>query len=266
MRVAIRNVKLYGKYVCIEPLGDTHVGNFAFCKEKFLDRVDVIKRERDRYWIGMGDYVDNIRPWRKGGVDKRWELSLLKGETDWLAQWDEFVEMVKPIRHKCLGMLWGNHEWSSYEEPEFERMVRKDLGVDFLGARAIILLSIDGKGVVKRDWSILAVHGDFSGDTKGGALNRIRQISQVINANIYLYAHTHFKTIDKGERVLIVRKNGQVELVREPTLAMLTGGFLDPFYLGADTYWDKKPRGKDIRVGTVTVIIDPREVKLYAAE
>jgi hypothetical protein len=255
-----------GGKLCIEPLGDTHVGSIAFAREKFIDRVDVIRREKDRYWIGMGDYVDNIRPYKRGFLDKRWELSLLRGEADWLSQWDEFVELVKPIRHKCLGMLWGNHEWSSYEEAEFQKMVERDLGVDFLGARAYILLQIEGKDVKKRDWTILAVHGDFIGDTKGGAVNRIKQISQNIVANIYLYAHTHFKSADKGERIFLEKDGKTLKLQREPVISVLTGGFIDPYYVGSDTYFDKKPRGKDIRVGTVTVILDPIEVKLYAAE
>lgn len=268
MRVVNFSVNLPrgSKMVYLEPIGDTHVGSFAFARDKLLDRIDEIKREKERIWIGMGDYLDNIRPWRRSRPDLRWELSLLKGNPNWLEQWDDFVSMVKPIKDKCIGLLWGNHEFSTFEEQEFERMVKKDLGVPFLGSRAFVILTVNGSGITKREWSILAVHGDFSGDTKGGALNRMKQLSQTIVANIYLYAHTHFKATDKGERIYIRKNGNNVRIEREPTISVLTGGFIDPYYIGADTYFDKKPRGRDIRVGTVTVLIDPVEVKLYAVE
>lgn len=252
--------------IYLEPIGDTHVGSPSFVKDKLMDRIDEIKREKERIWIGMGDYLDNIRPWRRMRPDSRWELSLLRGNPNWLEQWDEFVSLVKPIRDKCIGLLWGNHEFSSFEEQEFEMMVKRDLGVPFLGSRAFVILTIKGRRVVKREWSILAVHGDFSGDTKGGALNRIKQLSQNTVANIYLYAHTHFKATDKGERIYILKEGDKVVIKREPTISVLTGGFVDPYHVGVDTYYDKKPRGRDIRIGTVTVLIDPLEVKLYAVE
>lgn len=264
---AIRcDLKFSGRFLEIEPLGDVHIGSPAVMMKKFEERIEMIKSDKNRYWIGMGDYIDNIRPWKRGVVDRRWCYSLLKGNLNWVEQWEEFVRLVKPIKDKCIGLLWGNHEWGTFEEDEFARMVEKDLGVPFLGARAIIGIRVDGKGVRKKDWFVFAVHGDYNGDTKGGALNRLKQLSQTVMANIYLYGHTHFKSTDKGERVYIRMLDGKLEMVREPIISVLTGGFVDPYCGVADTYFDRKPRGRDVRVGTVTVLIDPIGVKLYAVE
>ena len=109
MKLAYREIKYSGEWAHIEPLGDIHVGNPACDEQKFIQRVEAIKKDKNRYWIGMGDYVDNIRPWKRGVVDKRWETNLLAGEADWVAQWERFVEIVEPITNKCLGFLWGNH-------------------------------------------------------------------------------------------------------------------------------------------------------------
>ena len=265
MKLAYREIKYSGEWAHIEPLGDIHVGNPACDEQKFIQRVEAIKKDKNRYWIGMGDYVDNIRPWKRGVVDKRWETNLLAGEADWVAQWERFVEIVEPITNKCLGFLWGNHEWATYEEHEFKRLVEKDLGVDFLGSRAMIYLRFIGK-VNKPDWRICAVHGDFNGYSAGGALNAARGLTQTHVANIYLYGHTHFKTYEKGERISVGLEHGKPKLVREPTLIVLTGGFIDPFYVGVDAYFDKKPRGKNIRMGTITIAINPMEGKLHAFE
>ncbi|MEM1800924.1 MAG: metallophosphoesterase [Desulfurococcaceae archaeon] len=266
MRITRKELKIRGKMIYIEPIGDVHLGNPAFNEEKLLERIDEIRRDDDRYWIGMGDYIDNIRPYRRGGIDSRWNYSVLEGIPFWLDEWDKFVEYVKPIKDKCLGMLWGNHEWVNMEEREFERIVEKDLGVEFLGARAFILLDIDGKGVKKREWIIFAVHGDFSGDTSGGALNRVKSIARTHYADIYLYGHTHFKNADKGMRATVTKNGKKLEIAKIPVLYALTGCFLDPFYVGSDLYYDKKVRGQDVRFGTITIGIDPFQVKLYAFE
>jgi predicted phosphodiesterase len=266
MRLNKVEIPYRGNFIHIEPLGDIHVGNPATDLNRLQERIEEIRKDKNRYWIGMGDYMDNIRPWRRGVVDKRWETNLLLGEPDWIRQWEIFVEYVKPIANKCIGFLWGNHEYSTFEEYEFERMVRQDLGVTFLGSRGMIYLDISGKNVKKKDWRICAVHGDFSGYSSGGALNAVKGLVQTHVANIYLYAHTHFKTYEKGERVSINIENGKPKLTREPTLIVLTGGFIDPFFIGADMYFDKKPRGKNIRVGTITVGIDPKDVKIHVFE
>ncbi|MEM1967583.1 MAG: metallophosphoesterase [Nitrososphaerota archaeon] len=271
MEIHYFEIPYRGGMVYVEPLGDIHVGSVATLYERLAERVEAIKKDKRRYWIGMGDYIDNIRPWRRGVVDKRWELSLLgDGENstaDWLRQWDMFVDIVKPIRHKCIGMLWGNHEWSSFEESEFRRYVSKDLGARFLGSRCMVRLRILGKDVKREDWTLFATHGTYGGKREGGLVNELKGLVRQYFANIYLYGHTHTKVQIHGLRVALYEQgNGKAGLRTEPYVAMTTGGFLNPFHLGTDTYYDKRVSDKEIRPGTLTVGIDPVREKVHVFE
>lgn len=50
------------KPVQLVGLGDIHLGNINCDKEKFKEIVDWIASDPQRYWIGMGDYIEAILP------------------------------------------------------------------------------------------------------------------------------------------------------------------------------------------------------------
>ena len=100
--------------ITIVPIGDVHIGAAA-CDEKRLQNViDRVKNDDSCYWVGMGDYCDfinrsdprfsvmSLAPWIKMK-----ELSDLAG-----AQRNYFLDMIKPIASKCIGLIQGNHETS----------------------------------------------------------------------------------------------------------------------------------------------------------
>jgi hypothetical protein len=255
-----------GEMLMLEPLGDIHYGSPAFMEEKFLERVEAIRRDKNRYWIGMGDYIDNVRPYKQGTVDKRWTTEALKGVPDWDEQIRGFVEMIKPIAHKCLGLLWGNHEWSTMTSAEFEDRVCKPLGVDFLGGRAFLVLRIRSGKKVVGEYSVFAIHGNYSGMRVGGALNRLQDLARVYDADVYLMGHTHSKAYQAEYRVSIVAVGNKYVLVERPVIYVLTGGFLNPNHVGVEQYFDKHPLPRSIRVGTVTIGIDPWRGKIHGFE
>lgn len=112
----------------IRPIGDVHIGARA-CDEALLERaVRYIASTDDCYWIGIGDYCDaiNVR-------DPRADLETL---ADWItvadlvdvvqAQKARFLDAVRPIASKCLGLAKGNHEYSiqkHYERDLYSELV-----------------------------------------------------------------------------------------------------------------------------------------------
>ena len=254
-----------GEELFIEPLGDLHIGNPGFNEERFMRRVNFIRRTRQkRFWIGMGDYIENIRPYANGFVDRRWSTEVLLGEPDWDEQIRRFVDMVRPIRRKCLGLLWGNHEWKTMTSKEFEDRFCKPLKVDFLGSRAYIILRIKHKKKILGEYAIFAIHGSYAGYRLGGAFNRLQDLARIYDADIYLMGHTHAKGFQPDIRISVeFDRNGNPVVVKRPVIYGLTGCFLDPFCLEVDGYMDRKPTPRSVRLGSITIGIDPWEGKLH---
>jgi hypothetical protein len=112
MRVAERsfyNVSRAKEY-SLYPLGDLHVGAAA-CDEGLLKKV--IKRigdDKHAIWVGMGDYCDFINK-RDKRYDPMTTAEWCRNEADIArTQLEYTVDLLKPIAHKCIGMIEGNHE------------------------------------------------------------------------------------------------------------------------------------------------------------
>ena len=97
----------------IFPLGDIHAGSIH-CNEKMIkEEVSLIKRTPMSFWIGMGDYIDAINY-----TDPRFDPKtvakkyLIEGDIDKMIQMqiNDIVDLLHPIKHKCIGLLRGNHE------------------------------------------------------------------------------------------------------------------------------------------------------------
>lgn len=94
------------------PLADAHVGA-SDCDEKRLAQfVQTVKNDDNGYWLDLGDSCEFINR-----NDKRFSVEQL---ADWMtlahmadiakAQRDRYLDIVRPIADKCLGLVLGNHE------------------------------------------------------------------------------------------------------------------------------------------------------------
>jgi len=247
----LKTVKLGHQKVFIEPLGDLHVGNLGFVEEKLKKRVNAIAKERNRYWIGMGDYIEAIYPTSGGITDKRFthkhiDRRFLTPED----QIDYVVKLLEPIKHKCFGLLTGNHEWKLEDRYgiNITKMIADRLGVDAFGPMAFIRLFLKG---MKTPIIIFTLHGHYTGRKTGGALNKITDLASYFDADIYFMGHVHKRLVHK-EDCITVQGN---EIIQATRLFALTGSFLRSYSLGVETYVERKalPPG---RIGTITVRVD----------
>jgi len=263
MEIASYNIMLKhkGEFLFIEPLGDLHIGNPAFDVNHFKSRVKAIAKDPNRYWFGMGDYIDNIHPWRRGTPDKRFTYHavgkrlLTPGE-----QAQIFRQLIAPIRGKCLGLLWGNHEDSLLEPEEFISLFCEP-DLRFLGYEAMVRLRIHFRKKHIRDFVIWMCHGAYAGMKSGGAISRLEDLSRKYDAQIFLHAHTHSKGAWHGVRYQVDWKNRTLQKL--DLMYVLTGCFLQEHVIGYHSYTEAKPTTKTIRVGTITIGLDPWTGKVH---
>ena len=115
-------------------LTDMHVGARA-CDEALLQAyIQRIAADEHALWIGGGDYLDAIT--RRG--DKRYIEDVLApwlwGRPDVMgAQRDYWIEMMRPIAGKCIGLVRGNHERAA--ERYYDRDIYGELVAAIAGAQ-----------------------------------------------------------------------------------------------------------------------------------
>lgn len=219
------------------PLGDIHLGNVACDEKLFRSVVERIAADDKALWIGLGDYCDFINV-----SDPRFSVASL---AKWIqmadladlarAQRDKFLEIVKPIASKCVGLVEGNHERSiqrHYERDIYSEIVMgvKDAGsFDVstklgLGYSGWLLLNFYRADEKKRATNLrLYLHHGFVGGRLAGAkaLNMQRAL-HTRDADLVIMGHSHNESV-QVEAVESVRGS---HVVLNHRIGVFSGTFL----------------------------------------
>jgi hypothetical protein len=203
-------------------LGDTHLGTIHCAEHQLQQKLNEIKSDPLAYWIGMGDYGDYITP-----HDKRWSS---KDIAPWVDPEDiaesvriKIRSLFEPIKGKCVGLLYGNHEvsYSKLQDGNVHKHICEDLNVDNLGYSCFIHF------VFKRKNSTEAhlikgcfTHGNGGARTPGAKLNYLRDLMSGFQANIYGYAHVHDLNIHSPD---VLGTNDKLEVSAKSKIGALTG-------------------------------------------
>ncbi len=126
------------------PFGDIHCGTIHCAETEVKAKRDEIKNTPNAYWLGVGDYAEWIT-----SKDPRWDPSP-KVIAPWVEQdniaetqrrW--IVDLFEPIKDKCIGLLYGNHEESirKHNNDNVHKNICDDLKVDNLGYSCFVHLS-----------------------------------------------------------------------------------------------------------------------------
>ena len=146
-------------------------------------------------------------------------------------QFKEMVEYLKPIAKegRLLGLLEGNHEYRIYKKTGFDIV---DIMCDMLGChyyRRGAYLDVflkNGDPKTKRNYTFYCLHGSSMAYTKGGKLNALMRLKNVIDADVYMMGHVHALLHDTSTRYIPVRKRGKLTLQFETKHYILTGAYL----------------------------------------
>lgn len=245
----------------LRPLGDIHLGNLGCDIEKFKKSIDLIKRTKNYFTIGMGDYIDNVQAYANGGIDKRWNPETVNRKTlTTEEQTDQFIELWEPIKEKTWGLLAGNHEWKTINQRRFIKDFCNPLKIPYLGRLAYVNVTFKYKNKIKTDYLILALHGGYSGMQAGGSMNRMKAICGDFDCDLVLMGHNH----DTVTRPIV--RMGYDKYTNSPVekkvLLGNTGTFLRGYEKGVDSYVEINPKEAK-RVGTITITFDPKNKDLF---
>ena len=182
----------------IHIFADLHIGDNHCDILGIKNRIEAVKNNKNAYCILNGDIINNAT---KTSVSDSYAEELSPME-----QIERFVEIFEPIKNKIIAITSGNHENRTYNKEgiDITQICAKQMGLEdrYSKTGAIIFLRIgDKKGKTHKDqqvcYMIYSTHGSGGGRKEGAKAIRLADMSNIIDADIYIHSHTHLPMVIK---------------------------------------------------------------------
>ncbi len=203
----------YADMIEVHPMADLHLGD-AHCDFKgIMERIEYIKNTPNAYCILDGDLMDTAIATSVGDT---YGATLQPME-----QLKQCVTLFEPIKDKILVVLPGNHEHRVYKSDglDITALMCSQLGLQGKYSSTTALLFIrfgqEGKtGHARRQlYTIYVTHGSGGGRKEGGKINRLADLSSIVDADIYVMGHTHLPAVLKEGFYRVSGANSSISLV-----------------------------------------------------
>lgn len=268
MRVVTRTMPEHSGrdgFMNLWPIGDVHIGHLAADEAAFSRYVARIAEDDNAYWVGMGDHIDAVGlrdPRFSAGEVAKWvKVGDLRDLV--AAQRDRFLELTRPIHHKCLALLYGNHERTihKYSERHVHSEVLSaikpatpwhDEDMD-LGYTGFLLLKFRRAGIASRTVRIWLHHGAGGGRLKGAKALGLQRIAWSFDCDIAIHGHVHDELIEPVNRVGVTTAG---KIYNKRTMAMVSGTFMRTWHNDGAAYAEQSLYFAG-SVGTPHVVIRP---------
>lgn len=236
-------VKPETKTVKVYFIGDIHEGAANSRTDLFNEAVKMISETKDAYWIGMGDMIDCInyhdKRFNVKEISDKYKVSDLDNLAK--AQADNLIRILEPIKHKCLGLLTGNHEDSLRQHNNFDILsyLCLTLGVPYLGKKAYVSIGAitntdRGRPFFMIDICVGHGSGGGGGKTAGGSINKCLDYMRWETADVHVIGHLHQMCVRSALRNCL---RGDT-LVKNKIYYGVNGSFLMKSTMYADAYFE----------------------------
>mgnify|MGYP000847614438 FL=1 len=214
MAINVFNYKIKKPRFTLYPLYDLHIGSNLCDIQKMLTVLNVIKKDKDAYFLIGGDALDMSIKDSIGDV----YTGMNPAE-----EGKKFLEIFKDMWDKCFTVIRGNHEM---------RLLRST-GIDLLEFVAPMDLYAGDAALVYIIWgnklqnqtSILVTHGNGSATTPGGQMNSAIKMDKVItNVDFVLSGHTH--QLIYFPDIIYVYNNNTMQIDEHITQHIVCGSYL----------------------------------------
>ena len=179
----------------ILPLADLHIGDIHSDGKKIMEWLSYIGNTDNCYTILNGDLCDTATRQSIGDVYSQTYNPMM--------QLEQAVKLFGPIKEKILAVTAGNHEARIWRTDGIDttQLICQQLDIaDRYSPESALVFVQFGKQSGKRNYwpmlySIYCVHGAGGGRKEGGKVNRLVDLSSIVDADIYLHSHTHLPAI-----------------------------------------------------------------------
>ena len=210
---AIRCDLPFAETIEIHPMADLHIGDNNCDFKLIMERIEHIKNTPNAYCILDGDLMDTAIA---SSIGDTYGANLQPME-----QQKQCGKIFEPIKDKILAVLPGNHENRAYKTDglDITEILCSQLGIPEKYSPTTALLFIRmGKGnkqshYRKQLYTVYVTHGSGGGRKEGGKVNRLADLACIVDADIYIHAHTHLPLVFKESFFRVCSTNSSVALV-----------------------------------------------------
>jgi len=232
--------KKWNEPILLVPFGDVH-RNAPLCNtEKWLESLDQMRKLKNAYFIGMGDYDD------LASASEREVFASPKVHESTRQSLDDFAkaktkELGKELafmRGRCIGLLGGNHFWDFPDGTNTDNMLCGLLDCRYLGVSSVIRLVFAS---ASKHTSTIAVdlwahHGKGASRLVGGSFNRVEQMREAFHADVYLMGHDHKRGAVPVTIMEPKEANGKLTIHHKKQWLCRTGSFLSAYANNEQSY------------------------------
>lgn len=228
----------------IHIFADLHIGD-AYCDTPDIrKRIETVKNTPNAYVILNGDLMNNAT---KASVSDCYAEEYTPME-----QLQMCMDLFEPIKDKIICITSGNHEHRTMKDDGIDLMhlLSKQLRLeDKYGKEgAVLFIRVGNGGGINHNrpiyYTAYCTHGNGGGRREGGKINRLADLAQIIDVDMYIMSHTHLPAIFRDR---FWRVNGtQSSVANVERLFINTGASLN--YGGYAQRGSYKPASKETPV------------------
>ena len=229
-----------GRPIKVIPFGDIH-RHAPLCDvakwHSFLDQCRADKE--DTYYLGMGDYDD------LASASEREVLSSSKLHDSTRRTLEDFASdkgkaLAKELafmRGRVIGLIGGNHYFQFESGINSDQRLAEALQTRFLGVSSFIRVVLDDGHNHSAAVDIWAHHGKGAARLIGGSLNRVAQMRECAEADIYIMGHDHRRgAVPSGSKLHLTDHGGSLGLRYKKQWLVRSGSFLRGYVDGERSY------------------------------
>lgn len=203
----------FAETIEIHPMADLHIGDSMCDFKSVMERIEYIKKTPNAYCILDGDLMDTAIA---SSIGDTYGANLQPME-----QLKQCVKIFEPIKDKILAVLPGNHENRVYKSDgvDLTEIMCSQLGIPekYSPTTALIFIRF-GRQTGKNHnrphlYTAYVTHGSGGGRKEGGKVNRLADLASIVDADIYIHAHTHLPLVFKESFFRVSGANSSVALV-----------------------------------------------------
>lgn len=251
----------YNDPIYVIPFGDVHRDAPGHALERWKEFLKWAKKKPRCYFLGMGDYHDFASTSERAILgDPRLHESTRKTlEYLYYNQCHRFAKEIEFMEGRIIGLIEGNHYQTFANNTTTTQELCRLLNAPYLGVMSVIRLSfVSRRNNTRLSLDLVAHHGKGAARLVGGSLNRVQQMAEAVEADIYLMGHDHKKSVASSSVLKITDgSDGKIRLKHRKKIYARTGSFLRGYRDGEASYITDAA-GNPTDLGVVKLEITPR--------
>lgn len=231
------NIKNINKPISLYPFGDVHRSSHACDIGRWKDFLKEASEDPDAYFFGTGDYDDLASTSEREilGNHRLHESTRETIEDTYDKHNKRFYEEIKFMQGRLIGLIEGNH-YGEYNDGTTTTMrLAGMMKTKYLGVGSFIRVHFKyhGSGTYLDIW---AHHGKGAARLPGGSLNRVIQMAESADADLYFMGHDHKKVVGYVPKLCLKSTKNGVMLKHKRQLFARCGSFLKGYEPNRSSY------------------------------